>query len=102
MTKKSFQQKLETELREQSVLDKRLQNLEYKGKGLKEILLGTAPAPYDSAAFKTKMNEEINPELAEDIGFVLPNAEDGALFYEYWLWFFRHGRKLAVRRKGEK
>lgn len=100
--KNRFQQKLETELREQSVLDKRLQNLEYKGKGLKEILLGTAPAPYDSAAFKTKMNEEINPELAEDIGFVLPNAEDGALFYEYWLWFFRHGRKLAVRRKGEK
>lgn len=97
-----FRQKLQEELREQSILDKRLKNLAWGGKELKEILLGEAPAPYDSAVFKEKVKMEINPELAEDVGFDLPKATDGALFYEYWIWFFRHGRKLAVSRKGDK
>ena len=46
--------------------------------------------------------EEIPKELVEDAAFRLPSAEDGTIFYEYWLWFFRHGRKLAIARKGDK
>ena len=95
--KERFQKKLLEELREGSVLDKRLQNLTFRGRELKEILLGEAPLPYAGLNFK----EEISPELAEDIGYILPDSKDGALFYEYWLWFFRHGRKEAVRRKGK-
>ena len=96
--KKRFQGKLQNELRDKSVLDKRLQNLTLKGRELKEILLGMAPMPYASYNF----SEIIPAGLAEDAGFAVPNPESGILFYEYWLWFFRHGRKLAVARKEDK
>lgn len=93
-----FQEKLQNELRAQSVLDKRLQNLTLQGKELKEILLAKDAMPYDTLRFE----EEVPKELAEDAGFVIPDKSNGILFYEYWLWFFRHGRKLAVARKGDK
>lgn len=93
-----FQEKLERELRDQSILDKRLQNLTFKGKELKEILTGKVSMPYADLDY----TEEIPKELVEDAAFRLPSVEDGAVFYEYWLWFFRHGRKLAIARKGDK
>ncbi len=92
-----FRELLQNELREQSILDKRLQNLTLNGRELKEILTGKAPMPYSSLQFE----KEVPVTLAEDVGFKIPTQEDGAVFYEYWLWFFRHGRKLAVARKGD-
>ena len=93
-----FQEKLERELRDQSILDKRLQNLTFKGKELKEILTGKVSMPYAELDY----TEEIPKELVEDAAFRLPSGEDGAVFYDDWLWFFRHGRKLAIARKGDK
>ena len=93
-----FQNKLQEELRDKSVLDERLKGLSLNGKELKEILLGSAPLPYASL----DLSKELPQDLAEDIGFAFPKADNDILYYEYWLWFFRHGRKFAIARKGEK
>lgn len=93
-----FQNKLQDELRQQSILDKKLQNLTLRGQELKDILAGKAPMPYKVLDFK----EEVPVALAEDVCFELPSDKSGVVFYEYWLWFFRHGRKFAIARKGDK
>ena len=96
--KRRFLEKLQKELRPKSALDKRLEGLMLQGKELKEILLGKAPQPYASLDFR----KEVPKEMAEDIGFAMPGMDDGRIFYEYWLWFFRHGRKWSVSRRGDK
>ena len=95
--KARFQTKM-GELRDGSIVDKRLQSLHLNGITLKDILTGKAQMPYASLSFK----EELPEDLVADIGFVMPSHDDGAVFYEYWLWFFRHGLKTAVVEKREK
>lgn len=103
--KENFQNKLQKELREKSVLDKHLKNLRLRGTELKDFLCPedkrTIAMPYATLKFEEDFPSELK-ELDKDIGFVHPGADNGALFYEYWLWFFRHGRKLAIQKRGDK
>lgn len=109
--KESFQNRLRGELgvrgelREKSVLDTHLKNLRLEGIELKRFLCPeekqTVAMPYVSMKFDEKFPKELK-DLAKDIEFVPPKFDDGALFYEYWLWFFRHGRKLAIKKRGDK
>ncbi len=95
---KRFHIKLQEELREKSPLEMHLKKITLDGRPLLEILSGEAEMPYAHVDW----SEEISTELADDIGFELPKAGNGSLFYEYWLWFFRHARKQATRKGDEK
>ena len=95
---KRFYIKLQEELREKSPLEMHLKKITLDGRPLLEILSGEAEMPYAHVDW----SEEISTELADDIGFELPKAGNGSLFYEYWLWFFRHARKQATRKGDEK
>ena len=103
--KERFQSKLGYELREKSVLDTHLQNLRLGGTELKKFLCPKdnkpITMPYTTIKFEEEFPDELK-KLANDIGFVPPKFDDGSLFYEYWLWFFRHGRKLAIKKRGDK
>lgn len=103
--KERFQSKLSYVLREKSVLDTHLQNLRLDGTELKKFLCpeDNKPIimPYTTIKFEEEFPDELK-KLANDIGFVPPKFDDGSLFYEYWLWFFRHGRKLAIQKRGIK
>lgn len=101
--KERFQSKLNGELRERSALATHLQNLRLGGTELKKYLCpeDNKPIimPYTTLKFEEEFPDELK-KLANDIGFVPPKFDDGSLFYEYWLWFFRHGRKLAIKKRG--
>ena len=67
---------------------------------LRDILRGERPelSPYASL----DLSAEVPQELAEDAGFSRPALkDDGEIFYDYWLWFFRHARKRAVQQRKE-
>ena len=67
---------------------------------LRDILRGERPelSPYASL----DLSSEVPQELAEDAGFSRPALkDDGEIFYDYWLWFFRHARKRAVHQRKE-
>ena len=88
-----FQAQLGAELRARSSLERHLKHVVLNGKSLAEMLLGQADLPYRSIDY----SHEIDAELAEDVGFKQP--QDGELFYEYCLWFFRHARKQATSKE---
>ena len=39
--------------------------------------------------------------LEESAVLVGKGDDDGEIFYDYWLWFFRHARKRAVQQRKE-
>lgn len=76
-----------------------LQNIKINGSSLYDLFSeesGKKAMPYEPFRF----NRGIAKELAEKVGLSETTLDDDFLFYEYWLWFFRHGRKEAVKKGG--
>ena len=40
-------------------------------------------------------------DFLREIGFSLEEQTGGTIFYDYWLWFFRHARKRAALSRKE-
>ena len=93
-----FAKNLENELRDQAPFKTFLENTYIGNKHLSEILQGRASQPYELL----KWEDVLPAGLAEEIGYQLPDKDSDAIFYEYWLWFFRHARKQGTNRKGAK
>lgn len=95
--RKLFQQAISKEIREKSQAERHLHNIRYEGSSLLDILKGSKSAPWwQGFSWDKILGKEIN-QLAKDINYKLPEAECGELYHEYWLWFFRHARKLAAK-----
>lgn len=87
-----FQKKFKDNLRDHSRMDKHLEDIKLHERSLSEYLKeGVTPENPDDF---TKRGVE---NLPGELGFILTGEDKGAIFYEYWLWFFRHGRKLSVK-----
>ena len=92
-----FQQAISKEIREKSQAERHLHNIRYEGINLLDILKGSKAAPWwQGFSWDKILGQEIN-QLAKDIDYKLLEAECGELYHEYWLWFFRHARKLAAK-----
>lgn len=81
-------------------LARHLEGVKLGAAELRDILRGERPelSPYASL----DLSAEVPQELAEDAGFSRPVLkDDGEIFYDYWLWFFRHARKRAVQQRKE-
>lgn len=81
-------------------LARHLEGVKLGAAELRDILRGERPelSPYASL----DLSVEVPQELAEDAGFSRPALkDDGEIFYDYWLWFFRHARKRAVQQRKE-
>ena len=81
-------------------LARHLEGVKLGAAELRDILRGERPelSPYASL----DLSSEVPQELAEDAGFSRPALkDDGEIFYDYWLWFFRHARKRAVQQRKE-
>ena len=81
-------------------LARHLEGVKLGAAELRDILRGARPelSPYASL----DLSAEVPQELAEDAGFSRPALkDDGEIFYDYWLWFFRHARKRAVQQRKE-
>lgn len=95
----AFLNRLEAEKREGSPLERHLHTIRIQNQSLYDILTnGQQGMPYDTAARRKKLDDMVPPDLAELIGFT---RDDDKLFYEYWLWLFRHGRKKSVQLQKE-
>lgn len=93
--KNSFINKFKASIRPKSQAEKHLQSIKLNGKDLKDILSGEAMLPYEAKLDWIGLLGNNIKSLAKDIEFKLPDKNNDEIFYEYWLWFFRHGRKKA-------
>ena len=81
-------------------LARHLEGVKLGGAELRDILCGERPELLPYAALN--LSAEVPRELAEDVGFTqVRPADSGEIFYDYWLWFFRHARKRAVQQRKE-
>lgn len=98
---KRFHAKFAAEVGEKRTpLARHLEGVKLGAAELRDILGSGRPEilPYASL----DLSAEVPQELAEDAGFKLPAPkDDGEIFYDYWLWFFRHARKRAVQQRKE-
>lgn len=96
-TKQAFNQCMGTAIRPGSPAEKNLRDISYRGHSLLDILQGKYASPYaENFSWQEIMGKEID-NLAKDVDFALPEPESDELYYEYWLWFFRHARKQTVK-----
>ena len=95
-----FRERFRNELREKSPHEKHLRSVKLAGQELRDLLEGrpTVRPPYASL----DLGKDVPADLAADVDFKIPDIKtDGEIFYDYWLWFFRHARKRAVQQKKE-
>ena len=96
-TKQAFNQCMGTAIRSGSPAEKNLRDISYRGHSLLDILQGKYASPYaENFSWQELLGKEID-NLAKDVDFALPEPESDELYYEYWLWFFRHARKQTVK-----
>ena len=96
-TRKAFNQYMEACIRPGSPAEKNLKGISYGGHTLLDILQGKYASPYaENFSWQEIMGKEIDA-LAKDVDFTLPEPESDELYYEYWLWFFRHARKQTIK-----
>ena len=96
-TKQAFNQCMGIAIRPGSPAEKNLRGISYSGHSLLDILQGKYASPYaENFCWQEIMGKEID-SLARDVDFALPEPESDELYYEYWLWFFRHARKQTVK-----
>ena len=96
-TKQAFNQCMGTAIRPGSPAEKNLRDISYRGHSLLDILQGKYASPYaENFSWQEILGKEID-NLAKDVDFALPEPESDELYYEYWLWFFRHARKQTVK-----
>ena len=74
-----------------------LEAIRIDGRKLRDILQGSlADMPYQ---VRLEKEDQRIGELYQKLGMNSSLAKDSLVFYEYWHWFFRHGRK-QVNAKG--
>lgn len=96
-TRKAFNQYMEACIRPGSPAEKNLKGISYGGHTLLEILQGNYKSPYAmNFSWQEILGKEIDA-IAKDVDFTLPEPESDELYYEYWLWFFRHARKQTIK-----
>lgn len=91
-----FLTRFANEVREGSPLERHLRALRIHHKTLFEIFGDRGLMPFEENACQETLRQAVPEMLAKQADFQLEKDKDD-LFYEYWLWFFRHGRKQAVR-----
>ena len=85
------------EVREGSPLERHLRALRIHHKTLFDIFYNRERMPsFEEKACLETLRRAVPEMLIEQADFQVAKNKDD-LFYEYWLWFFRHGRKQAVR-----
>lgn len=98
-----FYKRIHSDVRDGSPMKNHLQDLRFQKQQLLDILSGSAPMPFERPESLQALKNAIPSALAKEVDFKI--WEDSTLkdnmFYEYWLWFFRHGRKRAVQRNRE-
>ena len=81
-------------------LSRFLRKVEVNGISLEELLENTAIArmPYNKRDWLSVLSPRIDEAIADiDSSWSLDKiTSDEELFYEYWHWFFRHGRKTEL------
>lgn len=100
--RQNFDKALQGKLKDGKKIDSHLHGVKLRHKELYDILTSKDEAayPYKEALFKKGTLPDSTEKLMKCLGYPMPAAEDGILFYEYWQWFFRHARKKAVQDKG--
>lgn len=81
-------------------LMKYMQEIKIGKNSLYDILLRQQPMPYASLPWEKTLPEGAE-QLRQIVDFDLSKDYENELFYEYWKWFFRHGRKKAVVKEDE-
>ena len=84
----------------QGKMKKHLQNMRFLEKNLWDILCDKEQLPFKEIDWKQNLPDTAE-RLMKEIQFKNTDENRGAVFYEYWLWFFRHARKRAVMMKEE-
>lgn len=96
---RSFTELMKSEIHDKSQAEKHLRGIKLHGQDLMDILRSNPTALYGSKIkeWYTNLDKEDKElkGLAQEINFDLPKPDSNELFYEYWLWFFRHARKQA-------
>lgn len=91
-TSEKMRQFILQEVPANSPMELYLHAVKVRGTELYDLLAGRKPNPYTTLDFS-----DVVPEpLAQQAGLSLASLPQGELFYEYWLWFFRHGRKRTI------
>lgn len=90
-------------IRPKSKAEKTLKNLKLRYKSIFAILTGQEELPYASKlnSWADFFGDAELGKLADEINYRLPDKDNGEVFYEYWLWFFRHGRKRLAGKREE-
>lgn len=98
-----FYKRIHSDVRNGSPMQNHLQHLRFQKKQLLDILSGSASMPFERPESLKALENAIPPALAEEVDFKIleDNKLQDIMFYEYWLWFFRHGRKQAVQKNRE-
>ncbi|MCH3960194.1 MAG: hypothetical protein LKE51_12890 [Selenomonas sp.] len=97
-----FPSLLERECRDDSTpFVRHLEAIRIDGRKLRDILKGNlADMPYQVRLADSIQKEDRKiGELYQELGMNSSLTKDSLVFYEYWHWFFRHGRK-QVNTKG--
>ena len=85
------------EVREGSPLERHLRAVRIHHKTLFDIFYNRERMPsFEEKVCLETLRRAVPEMLIEQVDFQVAKNKDD-LFYEYWLWFFRHGRKQAVR-----
>ena len=79
-------------------IENHLHALRLQGNELYDVLTGNKDMPYVSLDF----SQVIPMALVKEAQLQIPSVTSGEVFYEYWLWFFRHARKQAIARNAER
>ena len=92
-----------TEGKEQSVLSKDLKSpgLLLYGRSLGTIFEDDRNMPYVGRDLLAEFADGNAQDFLREIGFSLEEQTGGTIFYDYWLWFFRHARKRAALSRKE-
>ena len=90
------------EMAENGPMAKHLQAIQLNGKALLDYLKNDTKdkikAPYEAL----DLRKIVPDELLKSIGQTTQDLSRDELFYDYWLWFFRHARKEAIRQGKER
>ena len=91
--KESFHKIIKNNIEDATVAADYLKSMKIEDKSLLEILKGQK----DHTFIKKDFTDGNFKDLIAEVNFKMLSAEDDDAFYEYWLWFFRHGRKAPKK-----
>lgn len=97
----TFAMQLRSDKDKDTRLLKHMKDIRLPGKfSLYQVLVEEKTAPQLEIDWKRTLPKQAET-LAKAIQFKWPVKSDALYFYEYWKWFFRHGRKQSAQQKGD-